>query len=581
MPAIQSLTSNTMKKLLTFLLIITAFMAKAQYTTPGTGVSWNLDSLVLHSGGTVILNNDHYEITSILTLKTGDTLSILDNVTILFHDMSGIESAGVFTVNAPVQAVFDAIDTTSAAAWRGIRLSDGHITHIKNATFRFGGGIRAISGIFSIDGSTLYKNFYRFGSSSDSYASAGAIHISDVASITNCRFISNMRSAIASGSIACRANIRNNYLFGNTTENSNRPQINMGPAGLNDTTFIIGNTVIGNGFAMAGGIAYANLTGGQGSVVIDSNYLELNRYGITLTGTPINGAIRYNTIINNNIQNLPNSGGSGINFTASSPSSVQTASVTGNIISGNLWGITIIGYPNINMGDSAAATFNPGGNIFSNNGNGGLRYDLYNNGPLNQKAMFNKWGVSVQDSVSIDSVVFHLADDATLGRVYFMPSYADPTFYLVTFNVSAASGNIGDAEIQINGLTLHTSADGVATINLPNGSYPFSATLTGYSVEQGVVTVNSANVEVAVFLNTGIENLFSKQITVYPNPVEEWLFIKGAKTNAVEIYSIGGALLKRFDEETEMYNVGSLNAGPYLLKIYSGENVARKLLMKR
>ena len=570
-----------MKKLLTILFTIAAFMAQAQYTTPGTGVSWNLDSLVMHSGGTVILNNDHYEITSTLILQTGDTLNILDNVTVLFLDLAGIESTGVLTINAPVQAVFNAIDTTSTSAWRGFRLGEGHVTHIKNATFKFGGGIRTILGTFFIDNSTIYKNYYKSGSTSGSYTSAAAVDMMGGGNVTNCRFILNMRSAVASGSTACRANIRNNYMFGNVTLDSNRPQINMGAAGQNDTTFIIGNTVIGNGSLSSGGIGYSALTGVAGSVVIDSNYVELNRYGITLTGSPINGLVRYNTLINNNIQNLPNLGGSGLNFTASAPSSTMNATVTGNIIDGHLWGITIIGYPNINMGDSAVATFNPGGNVFSNNGNGGVRYDLYNNGPVNQKAMYNTWNVSVQDSVSIDSVIVHFADDATLGRVDFMPSYTLPTLFTVSFNISGASGDIAGAEIQINGTILYTGADGVATIDLPNGSYPFTATMPDYNTEQGIVTVNGANIEIVIPLYTGIDKLFSQQVNIYPNPVEDFLFIKGAKIDAVEIYSMGGALQMRFDHVTDFVNLENLNAGPYLLKLYSGDNIARKLLMKR
>lgn len=577
----QYIPNNSMKKLITILFVLAAFMAQAQYSTPGTGVSWNLDSLVAHSGGTVILNNDHYEITSTLTIQTGDTLNILDNVTVLLLDLAGIESTGVLTINAPVQAVFNAIDTTSTSAWRGIRLAEGHVTHIKNATFKFGGGIRTINGIFSIDGSTLYKSYYKSGSTTGSYASAAAVDMMGSGSVTNCRFISNMRGAVASGSTDCKAFIRNNYMFGNVTQNSNRPQINMGPAGLSDTTFIIGNTVIGNGFILSGGIGYSSLLGGDGSVVIDSNYVENNRYGITLTGSPINGAVRYNTLLNNNIQNLPNLGGSGINFTASGATSVLNATVTGNIIDGHLWGITIVGYPKVNMGDSAAASFNPGGNIFSNNGNGGVRYDLYNNGPVNQKAMFNKWNVSVQDSVSIDSVVFHHADDATLGRVDFMPSFSDQTLYMVTFNVSGASGNLEGALIQINDSTLYTNAQGIASISLAGGSYPYTATATDYSIEEGIVTVNGANTEIMVFLYTGIDKLFSQQIIIFPNPVDELLSIKGAKIDAVEIYSIGGKLLKQFGQGSDIINLGSLKAGPYLLKVYSGDNVARKLLMKR
>lgn len=808
-----------MKRLITLLFLFSALMVKAQYSTPGTGVSWDLDSLVTHSGGTVILNGDHYEITSTLTLQLGDTLSILDDVTVIFHDLAGIESTGVLTIDAPTQAIFTAIDTTSMNKWRGFKLIVDHVTHIRNATFSFGGGIRAQTGTFSVEGSTFYKNYYKSGSTAGSYSSSAALDLSGYASVIDCRFISNQRGAIGSGSnVGTSAIIRNNYMFGNVTENSNRPQINMGPAGENDTTFIVGNTVIGNGFTSSGGIAYSSLLGVPGNVVIDSNTVNLNRYGIALTGSSINGAIRYNTVTDNNIQNLPNLGGSGLNFTASGTSSIMTATVTGNVISGNLWGITIVGYPSINMGDSAVATFNPGGNQFWNNGNGGVLYDLYNNGPVNQKAMFNCWGVSAQDSVSIDSVIVHKADVTTLGLVSFMPSCAFPTqftaldisgtpisgveinvagttqplltgsngqvsgmvsagnhtftanhdgfavyngdfavepgdnsvvftmllpvyqlaFYVfdensnpvanasiaiqtetlltgdnglasinlengqyeytvskegyysvtgnatiqdgnsevsvqlisttvqlytlsfgvqtpdgtplenvsiaiegqtlplitndlgiavielpnglynytaslanyypvtesieisgsaatvgivmypdtttvydVTFIVSADLGNVEGAEVQIDGQTIYTNQDGIATIALHNGTFPYSATAIDFSTETGVVTVNGAAVEVLIFLETGTDNLLSQQIAVYPNPAAEWIFIKGLKINSAEIWSMGGSLLKRIDQVTDAIYVGDLNTGSYLIKLYLGDKVVVKRVMKK
>jgi parallel beta-helix repeat protein len=797
-----------MKKLFTLLFLFTALLVKAQYSTPGTGVNWNLDDLVTNSEGTVIWNADHYEFTNTLTIAPEDAVNILEDVTVLFHELAGIESNGTLTIDAPVQAIFTAQDSTlTANRWRGFRLIADHVTHIRNATFSFGGGIRVQTGTFSIDGSTFYKNFYKSGSSAGSYSSAAALDISGYASVTNCSFILNQRGAIASGSnVPCAAIIRNNYMFGNTTENSNRPQINMGPAGENDTTFIIGNTVIGNGSTNSGGIAYSSLLGLAGNVVIDSNLVDLNRYGITLTGSPMNSAIRYNTVTDNNIQNNPAIGGSGLNFTASSASSNQHVVVTGNTISGNLWGITIIGYPQVNMGDSATATFNPGGNVFADNGNEGVLYDLYNNGPVNQPAMFNCWGVATQDSASIEGVVVHVVDDETLGRVNFMPSCAyettfvvqneagtllsgveitiadldeslitdgdgqawamlppggynftatlegysvyngsftvtpgtntvnitmseitylltfyvydqaqapvadaqievalqtlftdanglaslqlgngvypyevskegyynangtamiangnsevgvelisltiptwlltfmvtdpdaaplegvsidiegqttplitnnlgiadielpdgtytytaslegyipaggtaqingsntsvsielqpePPTLYTVTFIVDSNVGIVGGAEIFINGDTLITNDDGIATIELADGEYPYVATAIDYSAEEGIVTVNGADVEVQIFLYTGIHNTLAVTLKVYPNPVNDRLFIEGALIDAAEVYSISGKLLLRFEQPNGFLDLRDLEQGVYLIRVKS------------
>lgn len=713
-----------MKRVIPILFIVlSALVVNAQYTTPGTGVKWGLAELVEHSNGTVVWNVDQYEVTATLSISATDTLQILDDVTVVFHDLAGIESSGTLLINAPEQALFTALDSTSANKWRGIKLLADHVTHIKNVTFKFGGGIKASSGLLTVDGSTFYKGFYKSGSSNGSYASGAILDLTGEVYITNNSFLHNQRGAVTSGSnVSCRAVIKNNYMFGNTTENSNRPQINMGPAGANDTTFIIGNTIIGNGFVMSGGIAYSSLLGVPGSVVIDSNIVDKNRYGITLTGSPITGAIRHNIITDNDIQNAPSLGGSGINLTASSASAVQKVLVTGNVITGNLWGITIIGYPEVNMGNADPENFNPGGNIFANNGNEGVLYDLYNNGPVEQYAMYNCWGVDVQDSVSIEGVVVHQPDDDELGLVHFMPAckfqtfftvknwegvplsgveisiegeeenlvsdglgaawtmlspgdynftashedynlyegtftveqgekhvevifYTDPTYtvtftvfdfdgepvsnaeiaiesetlitnvngmasidlldgeysytvtavgfvpyegtftvaqdevnlaiilsyqnYTVTFTVADPDNSpLSNAEISIASQTLTTNSEGIASIELPNGSYPYTAEADSHESANGTVDVNSDDVEVKVILiPINSVDVLSAGIHIYPNPVSDRLYIVGQSNISYEIISLIGKTVKRGNIQTNSIDVSILEPGIYLLRI--------------
>lgn len=490
-----------MKKLLTFLFLISVVFAKAQYTTPGTGVNWNLDSLVVHSAGAVTFNTTHYEVTSVVTIAATDKLSILDNVKVVFHDTTGIISEGTLIINPSEQAIFTAIDSTSTVKWRGIRLLSDHVTHIKNATFEFGGGLRVQSGEFSIDNSTFYKNFYKSGSAAGSYTSSAALDIAGTASITNCNFLENDRGAIASGSNqSTRAWIYNNYIFGNSTQNTNRPQINMGPTGEGDTTFIIKNTVIGNGYTRVGGIAFSSLLGIPSNVVIDSNIVDKNRYGITITGSPISGAIRFNTITDNNIENNPNLGGSGINLTASAAAAIQNTIITGNTISGNLWGITVVGNGQVNMGNSDPDAFNPGGNVFADNGNNGILCDFYNNGPKEQFAMYNCWNVATQDSASIEGVVTHIADINTLGLVHFMPSCA----YQTNFHVYNVDGQpLEGANIIVEGLdgNLISNAEGIAFGMLPKGNHNITCQLSGYEDYQGTVNVENWTNDFTITLN--------------------------------------------------------------------------------
>jgi len=509
-----------MKRIVTLFFVISALFSHAQYTTPGTGVRWDLHTLMENSEGVITLVGDHYELNGNVVISASDTLEILTNATLLLHDLSYIESYGIFIVDAPDQAVFSALDPESAGTkWRGIRFYEGHYTSLRNATFEYGGGLKVNNGgTFHMDVCTLRHNYYLAGSTSGSLSSGGVLDISGPATIKNSSIYSNQRAAIATASnVASPIIFRNNYLFGNTTENSNRPQINLGPAGSGNTSHIVGNTVIGNGFVQSGGIAYSSLLGVAGDVVIDSNYVEANRYGITITGSGMNGWVRYNTLIANNIQNNPSLGGSGINFSASSSAAYQHVMVTGNVIEGNLWGITIIGYPVVNMGNNDPENYNPGLNVFSGNGNGGITYDLYNNGPVNQMAMGNLWDVELQDAESIETVVTHQADDLALGLVTFLPAAQK-----VTFSANGA-GNLPLEGVSIaiagqeNELT--TGEYGLADLLIMQGGYSFTASFEGYNDFSGTFELGAAALTVPIEM---VETTYTLTfvVTVGELPVE-------------------------------------------------------------
>ena len=117
-------------------------------------------------------------------------------------------------------------------------------------------------------------------------------------------------------------------------------------------------------------------------------------------------------------------GGSGISHY--DPYMLTNAKIAGNHIEGSLWGVTIIGCKNVNLGRTDVAAddpeYNNGGNTFKDNGNNGLLYDLYNNSANTVYAQNNTWNVSSQTQEQIETVIFHKADDASLGEVIYLPA---------------------------------------------------------------------------------------------------------------------------------------------------------------
>jgi hypothetical protein len=80
----------------------------------------------------------------------------------------------------------------------------------------------------------------------------------------------------------------------------------------------------------------------------------------------------------------------------------------------------------------------------------------------------------------------------------------------------------------------------------------------------------------------GVEEVVSQQITVYPNPAKDEIFIKSeSRIKKVEIYSLTGSLLlfeNNFNEKISMRNFAS---GVYLVKIYTDKDLVIRKVVKK
>jgi hypothetical protein len=86
-----------MKKFL-FVMILISAQAFAQYTTPNTGVNWNLDDLVTNSAGVVTGTFPNYAITNKITISTNDRIYIIPGTVVMFSgSTSGFDVNGKFS----------------------------------------------------------------------------------------------------------------------------------------------------------------------------------------------------------------------------------------------------------------------------------------------------------------------------------------------------------------------------------------------------------------------------------------------------------------------------------------------------
>lgn len=461
-----------MKKFFTLSLIAgsLALGAQANLTTDGTGKVYTFQSLSAIDTSGVIAVDGTYIVNKDFTIAAGDTLRLQNNDVVKFGTTVRVYISGVADF-APADTAYLTQDEGVTDAKGFTIWGENSTATLRNVTFD-GIGIS-----FSAKNASLYASNCTFQNHNGKLTGSGAIAFSGTTAgniVENCYFLNNSASAIGSGAnVTAGVIFRNNYVYHNTTANLNKPQVNL--TVINGTHVeIVGNTVIGDPTKnMVGGISVSNMLGaGAGTAIVKDNIVRDNRYGITALGA-IDITIDGNQIIDNKYETNPNNGGSGISIY----NNPQSTKIRNNNIEGNLWGITLISLGkgqtnNVDLGTEQ----DPGNNTFKNNSNGGVKYDLYNNTANPVYAIGNTWDVEVQDSIHIEAVITHKADNPALGQVYFLSGKASVADVLasngvVRYNPAAQAVVAAEPQLitiyDLQGRALlhgHTSELSVATL---------------------------------------------------------------------------------------------------------------------
>ena len=373
----------------------------AQFTTPNNGTTYTLASLSVAAPNVLQDKGTFYMMMDDITISATDKLIIDQNTTLSVYSDKTLYVFGEYKTTA-TNFLINSVD--SGFPFKGIRFEDGSVVEMRNTRVDYGGGIRVLTANFLMDNCIVYKNY-------GGVSTSGALGFSKGSPVvTNSQFIENAKAAFGSAANATvSATFANNYLFGNVTDNSNTPQINMGPGGV-DSLKVINNTIIGDRTKiMVGGISASALAGGTNRFRIEGNTIRDNRYGITSYASTSTGIIKNNIIENNNTQNNPNLGGSGISIYGA-----KDVVITGNQIRGNLWGITILSNGTAMLGTEEKH----GNNIFKNNGNNGTTTAFFNNTPNTVNAIGNCWR---EDELSNDTMVQAVIGSLNPNTVHFKP----------------------------------------------------------------------------------------------------------------------------------------------------------------
>lgn len=210
------------------------------------------------------------------------------------------------------------------------------------------------------------------------------------------------------------------------------------------------DNIIDGGQFQTGGIRVINFMTKDGSneVEIARNEVKNCVYGI-FVAKDVEARIFDNTVTDNRYGNMdlnsPGFGGFGICVGDNRAYGVEGrngAWISGNIITGHLWGITTNGKNcmanagNVTV-DPDSYEYNPGKNIIYNNGcvttpegylyHPGNPIGFYNGSPNDMTAQYNQWGLKTMTEEEVAAVIIDKADEDARGRVSFMPFWnGDP-----------------------------------------------------------------------------------------------------------------------------------------------------------
>ena len=542
-----------MKHLITILLTLSVTLVHAQIVTPGTGQSYTFQDFATDYPYAVMPTSaGHYALLQRITISTGDTL-LLDASTqeLLFFNPITLTIYGqVLCAPRP-----DTLLITSNG--------------FSDILFEYGSNILVMQSAVTFE----RCEFRYFNNNCIQYSAANPV-------IEHCYFHHNRKAAISSAvNVTGAPKIRHNTFYHNVLDSVNQPQINLGP-GVGGDTIVIEDNVIDGCVSTSGGIAIADFFGmGNTKVVIRGNTVINNRYGYTQQGPRIEALIEDNTFKDNNLETNPMNGGSGISITGSD--NTCRAKLRRNLITGNLWGLTVINICSIDMGTAA----DPGNNCLFNNSNGGVEYDLYNNGPSAIEAVGNFWGSN--DSTHAESVIFHYADSYSYGLVSYLPvleinpdilafsiwydEYGEPMEAVFEFlpddTLGYAFGCVSPdwshiAPTMVLPMWVTCSSDPSEPQNFLAG--PFTYTLT-------TVDGRTKDWVIRVIIYPAVEDYEFLPVTVTPNPATSGRIVlhnDSEEAVQVEVYTLTGQKVYagRCEEAQMVVNTSSWRSGVYLLK---------------
>lgn len=467
-----------MKKfyLLTAMAATSLCLQAAVFTSPGNGETWTMTKIAAQEESPVTVDETGkvFDVTDNVTISEGDIFQMEEGITIKLAKNVEIDIEGTALMAVTERSLITAIAPSQAPKYIWIKTDNAtEPVEVKNLDFEYG----ALK-LSPACGANINNCTFRYQQASVSNGTAGLQlggvggNANEAYTVKDCTFEYNKRSGIGTASnVSVPLLIENNTFNYNDDQNLNYPHINI--TACDAGVIVRNNTVVGNRAKnLGGGIIVADLMGvtSNAQTLIEGNRVSDCRYGIAVYSKQ-NAIVRDNYLVDNNTETNPVNGGSGINFY--DPSGVGlVAKVYRNHIEGSLWGVTVVGCKDVNLGRTDVPegddNYCPGENVFINNGNGSeqngfdgdsdfQRFDLYNNSPNTVYAMNNYWYIGYGASPRVS--IIDIEDNPSLGEVIYTPWAGTTATGIET--IDSAKSIISVKYYNLSGLQSRTPFQGV------------------------------------------------------------------------------------------------------------------------
>jgi len=150
-------------------------------------------------------------------------------------------------------------------------------------------------------------------------------------------------------------------------------------------------------------------------------------------------------------------------------------------------------------------------------------------------------------------------------------------------NAPIVQANVVISNDSINESAL-TDVNGVATFQLPAGTYHWVVSKQGFETQEGTIVVDDHG-DINISMNSIGNDALAQGFVLYPNPTTNTLTItRNNSSNAmVEIYSNNGIIVNSFEmnEATKEISVSELNSGVYFIRVIENNTTTVQRFIKQ